>query len=136
MSSVLDGKSGLATYYEYDPAGRVARQRHPNRATTYFSYDAAGRLSGKLTDAAGDPVAMEQEPDRCRRATLGHSSKVMTWHYVPPGTDEVQAPVLKLCGRPVCSQEDARTSATKRISTSPGRTSNCAKRLVPTSKAS
>jgi len=26
MSSVLDGKTGLATYYEYDPAGRLLRQ--------------------------------------------------------------------------------------------------------------
>ena len=34
--------------------GRVARQRHPNRATTYFSYDAAGRLSEKLTVKEAD----------------------------------------------------------------------------------
>jgi RHS repeat-associated protein len=78
MDLVVDGKSALATYYDYDPVGRVSRQRHPNGATTYFSYDLAGRLGEKVTrkdadgsvlvrfaytrDAAGNPIAIEREP--------------------------------------------------------------------------
>jgi len=77
MASVLDGKTGLATYYAYGPAGRVTWQRHPNGTSTYFSYDAAGRLEEKVTvkeadtstlvrfaysrDAAGNPIAIERE---------------------------------------------------------------------------
>ena len=41
---MLDGKTDMETTYEYDPAGRVAVQAHPNGATTYFSYDLSGRL--------------------------------------------------------------------------------------------
>jgi cytohesin len=78
MEWLLDGKTGLFTYYEYDPAGRVRLQHHPNAAATYFIYDAAGRLSEKVTvkdsdasvlvrfaytrDAAGNPIAIEREP--------------------------------------------------------------------------
>ncbi len=77
MSSVLDGKTGLATTYEYDPAGRLRLQAHPNGSTSYFTYDAAGRLEEKVTrkdadaselvrfaytrDAAGNPVAIDRE---------------------------------------------------------------------------
>jgi YD repeat-containing protein len=78
MDWLLDGKTGLFTYYEYDPAGRVRLQHHPNATATYFLYDAAGRLSEKVTkkdsdasvlvrfaytrDAAGNPIAIEREP--------------------------------------------------------------------------
>jgi hypothetical protein len=57
MDWLLDGKTGLFTYYEYHPAGRVRLQHHPNlpaggvegATATYFTYDAAGRLSEKVT---------------------------------------------------------------------------------------
>jgi YD repeat-containing protein len=49
MTSVLDGKTDMETTYEYDPAGRVTVQAHPNGATIYFSYDLSGRLSEKVT---------------------------------------------------------------------------------------
>ena len=77
MVSVLDGKTDMETTYEYDPAGRVSVQAHPNGATTYFSYDLSGRSSEKVTvknadasvlvrfaytrDAAGNPIAIERE---------------------------------------------------------------------------
>ena len=77
MSYVLDGKTGKATYYEYDPASRVRYQHHPNATATYFVYDLSGRLTGKVTkkdadasvlvrfaytrDAAGNPIAIERE---------------------------------------------------------------------------
>jgi YD repeat-containing protein len=77
MDRLLDGKTGLFTYYEYDPAGRVRLQHHPNATATYFIYDAAGRLSEKVTrkdadasvlvrfaytrDAAGNPNCIERE---------------------------------------------------------------------------
>jgi RHS repeat-associated protein len=77
MTSVLDGKTDMETTYEYDPAGRVTLQAHPNGATTYFSYDLSGRLQEKVTkkdtdgsvlvrfaytrDASGDPIAIERE---------------------------------------------------------------------------
>jgi len=77
MDWLLDGKTGLYTYYDYDPAGRVVGQHHPNAATTYFSYDVAGGLAEKVTvkdadssvlvrfaytrDAAGNPIAIERE---------------------------------------------------------------------------
>jgi YD repeat-containing protein len=43
---VLDGKTDMETTYEFDPAGRVTVQAHPNGATSYFDYDLAGRLLG------------------------------------------------------------------------------------------
>ena len=77
MGQVLDAKTGLRTYYEYDPAQRVRYQHHPNATATYFVYDLAGRLSEKVTkkdsdgsvlvrfaytrDAAGNPIAIERE---------------------------------------------------------------------------
>jgi RHS repeat-associated protein len=77
MSYVLDGKTGLFTYYEYDPASRARYQHHPNATATYFVYDLAGRLTEKVTkkdadasvlvrfaytrDAAGNPIAIERE---------------------------------------------------------------------------
>jgi len=77
MVHVHDGKTGAWTYYEYEPAGKVRLQHHPNAATTYFSYDSAGRLSEKVTrkdadgsalvrfaytrDAAGNPIKIERE---------------------------------------------------------------------------
>ena len=77
MELVLDGKTGRATYYEYDGAGKVTVQVHPNGSTTYFAYDGAGRLSEKVTkvdsdgsvlvkfaytrDAGGNPIAIERE---------------------------------------------------------------------------
>jgi RHS repeat-associated protein len=85
MDRLLDGKTGLFAYYEYDPAGRVRLQHHPNlpagsvegATATYFLYDAAGRLSEKVTkkdsdasvlvrfaytrDSAGNPIAIERE---------------------------------------------------------------------------
>ena len=80
MISVLDGKTDSATYYDYDPERRVARQQHPNASTPHFSYDLAGRLSEKVTvkdaaaselvrfaytrDAGGNPIAIAGlEPD-------------------------------------------------------------------------
>jgi YD repeat-containing protein len=34
MEWLLDGKTGKRTYYEYDAAGRVLLQHHPNVTTT------------------------------------------------------------------------------------------------------
>jgi RHS repeat-associated protein len=78
MDWLLDGKTGLFTYYDYDPAQLVTRQQHPNGTTTYFIHDLAGRLSEKVTkkdsdasvlvrfayarDSAGNPIAIEREP--------------------------------------------------------------------------
>ncbi len=53
MSSVLDGKTGLATTYEYDPAGRLRLQAHPNGSTSYFAYDAAGRNKSRAIRIGG-----------------------------------------------------------------------------------
>jgi YD repeat-containing protein len=54
MTSVLDGKTDMETTYEFDPAGRVTVQAHPNGATSYFAYDLAGRLAEKVTQKDSD----------------------------------------------------------------------------------
>jgi len=63
MGYVLDGKTDAATFYKYDPAGKVTMQRHPNGATTYFSCNRAGRLSEKVTkkhaDGSGRSVSVQ-----------------------------------------------------------------------------
>ena len=45
MEYVLDGKNDVATYYEYDPAGKVTVQKHPGGATPCFFCYVAGRRS-------------------------------------------------------------------------------------------